>query len=139
MLDLDISSPPALPSFQDVEHEQWYDPYVEAIHSFAPFPPSKLGKDRFCPTSPISKEEMDEIILSTLQGTAFQGVTQIKVDPSIKKGRSSWLEKIKQGRIKSEDHERKVNPLDLITKGDAALIFYTLLVEKAGADHPDQD
>jgi len=139
ILDLDISSPPALPSFQDVEHEQWYYPYVEAIHTFAPFPPSKLGKDRFCPTNLISREEMDEIILATLQGTAFQGVTQTKVDASIKKGRSPWLEKIIQGRIKSEDHEGKVNPHDLITKGDAALIFYALLVEKAEADHPDQD
>ena len=82
---------------------------------------------------------MDEIILATLQGTAFQGVTQTKVDESIKKGPSPWLEKIKQGRIKNEDHEGKVNPLDLITKGDAALIFYALLVEKGEADHPDQD
>ena len=57
----DVSSPPAVPSFEDVPKSDWWYPYVEAA--------KKLGLTRgcgpttFCPTQPTTRAEMAKFIV----------------------------------------------------------------------------
>lgn len=128
-LELDLHPPPS-PSFKDVKPESWVYPYLETLHEYLPLPPSQRGLTYFCPSEPVMRKEMNEMISHILQKNPRLGAKDSLLNPSSQDYSEFWLKKLRKWGITDRKGKRKFHPQKEVTRGEAAALFYTFLVKR---------
>lgn len=124
---LDIEVGDADSGFSDVDNNEWYAPYIARASELGIT--SGMGDGSFGVGTPITREQCCTFICRACAGRSFEGKKKAFNDADeISEYAKEYVESLSRAGIIVGDENGKFNPTDNLTRAQAAVMIYRLIM-----------